>query len=167
MTRIRAHAEHGAPDLTDGSQDSDAPILAQTIKSHLDNLVVGQNSAKIQVSMLLSMHLSWFRDEQRSHPAPKAIIIGPTGVGKTHSLRVATQYLGIPYIVVDATSLVPSGIAGLQIEDLLEDLVRSAHTINLNKARIAGGDVASLFASEDSDLTDKDDLNPELVHLIG
>jgi len=63
------------------------------------------------------------------HRSPNAILIGPTGVGKTHTIRVASEYLKIPFITVDTTTLVPSGIAGLQVEDILGDLVREASTI--------------------------------------
>jgi ATP-dependent Clp protease ATP-binding subunit ClpX len=99
---------------------------AHEIKEHLDRFVVGQDEAKVQLSVLFSMHLSWFSHENKMHRSPNAIIIGPTGVGKTHSIRIASDFLGLPFAVVDTTSLVPSGIAGLQIEDILEDLVRTA-----------------------------------------
>lgn len=103
--------------------------LAHEIKAHLDSQVVGQEAAKIQLSVLLSMHLSWFMHEERMHRSPNAILIGPTGVGKTHTIRVASEYLKVPFIAVDTTSIVPSGIVGLQIEDVLADLVRLADGI--------------------------------------
>jgi len=60
---------------------------------------------------------------------PNAVVIGPTGCGKTHTFRVAADLLGIPFVAVDTTSLVPSGIIGLQIEDVMGDLVASAEDI--------------------------------------
>jgi len=107
----------------------DGAVTAHQIKSYLDTKVVGQERAKTQISVLLSMHMNWFGREERMHRSPNAIILGPTGVGKTHSLRVASEYLQIPFVSVDTTSLVPSGIMGLQIEDVLGDLVREAGEI--------------------------------------
>lgn len=104
-------------------------ISAHEIKAHLDTKVVGQELAKIQISVLLSMHLNWFSEENRMHRSPNAIVIGPTGVGKTHTLRIASEFLEIPFIAVDTTSLVEAGIVGLQIEDVISDLVREADSI--------------------------------------
>lgn len=111
------------------------PITAQDIKEHLDTKVVGQEAAKIQISVLFSMHMNWFRHQERMHRSPNAVLIGPTGVGKTHTIRVASEYLKIPFITVDTTTLVPSGIAGLQVEDILGDLVREANDIIIKEGR--------------------------------
>src|SRR3990172_2659917 len=101
-------------------------MLAHDIKAHLDKFVEGQEEAKVRLSVLLSMHLGWFRRQQRLHRAPNAVLIGPTGVGKTHTIRVASDHLKIPFGTVDATALVPPGIVGMQIEDVLFDLVAAA-----------------------------------------
>jgi len=112
--------------IAESSGQATRVLTAQEIKAYLDTMVVGQEDAKIQISVLLSMHMNWFTQENRMHRAPNAIVIGPTGVGKTHTLRIASEFLKIPFIAVDTTSLVPSGIAGYQIEDVLADLVREA-----------------------------------------
>ncbi|WP_369265479.1 AAA family ATPase [Streptomyces sp. R35] len=52
--------------------------------------------------------------------------MGPTGVGKTHSMRTLASNLGLPFVIADATGLVPSGVVGLQIEDIMLMLWRSA-----------------------------------------
>ena len=124
------------------SQDDSASRLlsAHEIKAHLDTKVVGQESAKTQISILLSMHLSWFRHQERSRRSPNAIIIGPTGVGKTHTARVAAEFLKVPFVHVDTTSLVPSGIVGLQIEDVLADVVREASDMLKRERRAVGND---------------------------
>lgn len=102
---------------------------APVIKSHLDKYVVGQEAPKVQISVLLSMHRGWFETQDRMHPSPNAILYGPTGVGKTHTVRVASDYLKVPFVVADATSIVPSGIVGKQVEDIIEDLVTAAQAI--------------------------------------
>lgn len=60
---------------------------------------------------------------------PNGLMIGPTGVGKTYTIQRAAELLGIPYVVVDTTALVPAGIVGLQIEDVAEELVESAKAL--------------------------------------
>jgi ATP-dependent Clp protease ATP-binding subunit ClpX len=75
-----------------------------------------------ELSLLLAMHSLG----GAGHRAPNAIVIGPTGVGKTHSLSVASKLLGLPFVATDATSLVPSGIVGEQVEDVLDGLVSAA-----------------------------------------
>jgi ATP-dependent Clp protease ATP-binding subunit ClpX len=111
-------------------------MQAHEIKKHLDEKVVGQEIAKVQLSVLLSMHLNWFEHEDRMHRSPNAILIGPTGVGKTHTIRVASEFLNIPYVAIDSTALVPSGIVGVQTEDILAELVMAANNIIIRENRV-------------------------------
>jgi len=105
------------------------PVRAQAIHAELDRFVIGQSTAKLGLSVLLSMHQSWFVQRNPLHKAPNALAIGPTGVGKTHSLRTAARFLGLPHVVIDASALVRSGIVGLQVEDIVQDLLASADAI--------------------------------------
>lgn len=102
------------------------PIKAQDIKSYLDTKVIGQETAKVQISVLLSMHMNWFNQKNKMHRSPNALVVGPTGVGKTHTLRIASEYLKVPFVAVDTTAIVRAGIVGLGVEDILADLVREA-----------------------------------------
>jgi len=101
----------------------------QGIERELREFVQGQSTQISEISVLLSIHLQWARQPDRLHPPPKAILIGPTGSGKTFTLRTAARFLGLPFVSVDTTSLVPSGIVGLQTEDVLRDLVAAADSI--------------------------------------
>lgn len=103
--------------------------LSHKYQTSLDAKVKGQDTPKSELSILIALHLSWFKEENRLHPSPNAIVVGPTGVGKTHSVRTACEYLRLPFAEVDATAIVPAGILGLQVEDILADLVRSAEEI--------------------------------------
>lgn len=109
--------------------------MAGEICQALDRFVIGQEFAKKEFSVLLSMHLTWFEEQNRLHKPPNAILVGSTGIGKTHSLRTAAEYLRIPYTIIDATSLVPSGIVGYQIEDAIADLVAGAESILAKSGR--------------------------------
>ncbi|MBF6621205.1 MAG: AAA family ATPase [Patulibacter sp.] len=100
-----------------------------TIERTLRQTVHGQRAQIRQISVLLSMHFQWAVQPVPLHTAPNAIILGPTGSGKTFTLQTAAREFGLPFVSVDATALVPSGIVGLQIEDVMGDLVSQAETI--------------------------------------
>ena len=46
------------------------------------------------------------------------MFVGPTGTGKTETVRAACEYLYIPYFETNAANLVPQGIRGTSIEDV-------------------------------------------------
>ena len=50
------------------------------------------------------------------------LLVGPTGTGKTETVEAAASYLGIPYVTYNASNLVPQGIRGITIEDILCEL---------------------------------------------
>lgn len=114
---------------------------AKTIRDHIDTLVVGQETAKRKLSVLLSMHLAWNSAPNKMHPSPNAFVVGPTGSGKTHSIGVACSFLRLPFVSVDSTSFVPSGIKGLQVEEVLASLVNAAREIRIanNPAGVTSG----------------------------
>src|SRR4051794_8636496 len=62
--RIIFKAKSPSPDDTPRDLNS---VTAHAIKGHLDTRVVGQEAAKLQLSVLLSMHLAWFRHQSRLH----------------------------------------------------------------------------------------------------
>ncbi|MFE5816635.1 AAA family ATPase [Streptomyces sp. NPDC056479] len=101
----------------------------EAIRAELARFIHGQEERLRQISVLLSMHLQWAKNPDPLHPPPNAVVIGPTGSGKTFTMQVAARFLRIPFVTVDATSLVPAGIVGLQVEDVLQDLVNLADAI--------------------------------------
>jgi ATP-dependent Clp protease ATP-binding subunit ClpX len=129
-------------------------LSGRAIKAHLDECVVGQEMAKMYLSILFSMHSRRCRRTDTTRQpavdhnpvAPNALLLGPTGVGKTHSIRSAADYLKLPCVIVDSTSLLPSGDReGRSFDDVLNELVQRAHDI-----AIANGlppDAAPLLAS--------------------
>ena len=58
------------------------------------------------------------------------LLVGPTGTGKTETVKVACEYLSLPYVSSNTSNLVPQGIKGVCIEKLLKDLfVKSGEDI--------------------------------------
>lgn len=102
-------------------------LSSKEIKKIMDEKVVGQYEAKKDLSILLSMHMSWNYKDNPRHPAPNAILVGPTGSGKTYSIEVASSGIGIPFIKIDATTITPSGAAsGVSAIDLSNLVAREA-----------------------------------------
>ena len=64
------------------------------------------------------------------------LILGPTGTGKTETIKAASEYLGIPFIEINTANLVPEGIKGPSIEDYLYSLIVSCN-YDLSKAERA------------------------------
>jgi ATP-dependent Clp protease ATP-binding subunit ClpX len=116
-------APNAAPTPTSSGTD---PI---SIRRALSQRIVGQTEQIQRIAVLLSMHLRRPGTASPTQVAPNAVVIGPTGCGKTHTFRVAADLLDIPFVAVDTTAIVPSGVVGLQIEDVIGDLVSSAEHI--------------------------------------
>ena len=51
------------------------------------------------------------------------LILGPTGTGKTETVKAASAYLNIPFIEINSANLVPEGIKGSSIEDYIYSLI--------------------------------------------
>lgn len=54
------------------------------------------------------------------------LITGPTGVGKTQTVKAAARYLNVPYVYVNISKLVGEGIVGIKVEDKLYELFRKS-----------------------------------------
>ena len=50
------------------------------------------------------------------------LLVGPTGTGKTETVKAACDYLSLAYVIANTSNLVPQGIKGVSIEKLLKDL---------------------------------------------
>ncbi len=54
------------------------------------------------------------------------LFVGPTGTGKTETVRAACNYLNIPMFEANASNLVTQGIMGTSIEDVITGLYENA-----------------------------------------
>lgn len=106
-------------------------LKPRDIARHLDRFVIGQSEAKKVLGVALSDHFQHVRLTNEGHHAPfyqkqNVLLLGPTGVGKTHLIRSAADLIGIPFVKADATKFSETGYVGGDVDDLVRDLVRRA-----------------------------------------
>jgi ATP-dependent Clp protease ATP-binding subunit ClpX len=101
---------------------------AYSIKEHLDNLVIGQEDAKIVLSVAISNHYKRIQNPSKDLEINKGnvLLIGPTGSGKTLLARSVAKYLNVPFVVADATNLTEAGYVGEDVESMITMLLALA-----------------------------------------
>jgi ATP-dependent Clp protease ATP-binding subunit ClpX len=101
---------------------------AETIKKFLDEHVIGQDSAKMVMSVAIANHYKRITNPPKNLEIQKGnvLIVGPTGSGKTLLAKTAAKYLNVPFIVADATSLTEAGYVGDDVESMISMLLNAA-----------------------------------------
>lgn len=113
--------------LTDELPPPKAPTAVvdpREIKKHLDEYVIGQDRAKITLSVAIANHYKRINNKEKRTEVEKAniLMIGPTGSGKTLLARTVARYLDVPFVIADATSLTEAGYVGDDVESLISRL---------------------------------------------
>jgi len=100
----------------------------QEIKSYLDKHVIGQNSAKMVLSVAIANHYKRIENPPKDLEISKGniLLIGPTGSGKTLLAKTVAKFLDVPFVVADATSLTEAGYVGDDAESMISMLVNAA-----------------------------------------
>ncbi len=101
------------------------------IARYLNRFVIGQTEAKKVLSVALCDHFQHVRMTLEGNAVPfyqkqNVLLLGPTGVGKTHLIRSAAELIGVPFAKADATKFSETGYVGGDVDDLVRDLVRRA-----------------------------------------
>ncbi len=100
------------------------------IKAYLDKYVIGQDAAKIALSVAVYNHYKRLnhRGETDDVELEKSniIMVGSTGTGKTLLARTIAKMLLVPFSIVDATVLTEAGYVGEDVESLLSRLLQAA-----------------------------------------
>ncbi|MBQ5481310.1 MAG: ATP-dependent Clp protease ATP-binding subunit ClpX, partial [Clostridia bacterium] len=101
----------------------------QEIKATLDEYVIGQERAKITLSVAVYNHYKRiFCGDQTDVELQKSnvLLLGPTGVGKTMLAQTLARTLDVPFAVADATTLTEAGYVGEDVENILLRLIQAA-----------------------------------------
>ncbi|MBP3414361.1 MAG: ATP-dependent Clp protease ATP-binding subunit ClpX [Clostridia bacterium] len=100
------------------------------IKEHLDGYVIGQDNAKIALSVAVYNHYKRIGhvDKKDGIELQKSniLLLGPTGVGKTFLAQTLAKILDVPFAIADATTLTEAGYVGEDVENILLRLIQAA-----------------------------------------
>ena len=107
--------------------------LPSEIKAHLDDFVIGQEQAKIALSVAVYNHYKRLRHKQ-AHPNGDAVeveksnllLVGPTGSGKTLLAQTMARFLDVPFTIADATVLTEAGYVGEDVDSIIVRLLQAA-----------------------------------------
>jgi ATP-dependent Clp protease ATP-binding subunit ClpX len=99
------------------------------IKSILDEYVIGQDMAKITLSVAVYNHYKRISAENEDVELQKSnvLLVGPTGTGKTFLASTLAKILDVPFAIADATTLTEAGYVGDDVENVLVRLIQSAN----------------------------------------
>jgi len=98
------------------------------IKDYLDDYVIGQDDAKIALSVAVSQHFKRINNPSKDIKLEKTnvLMLGPTGCGKTMLARKIAEYLDLPFAICDATGITEAGYVGDDVESILTRLINEA-----------------------------------------
>ena len=96
------------------------------IRDHLDQRVIGQDEAKIVLSVAIANHYKRISSPKTSISKSNILMIGPTGTGKTLMARSVAEYLDVPFVIADATCLTEAGYVGDDVESMITRLYTAA-----------------------------------------
>ena len=107
----------------------DLPKPAQ-IKAALDDYIIGQDKAKIALSVAVYNHykriLHGGTDADVELQKSNILLVGPTGSGKTLFAQTRARMLDVPFAIADATTLTEAGYVGEDVENILLRLLQAA-----------------------------------------
>ena len=115
------------------------------IKEMLDEYVIGQDEAKLALSVAVYNHykrILTIKDAEGARSAKKkealaeideveiqksnVLLLGPTGVGKTYIAQTLAKSFKVPFAIADATTLTEAGYVGEDVENILLRLIQAA-----------------------------------------
>ena len=99
------------------------------IKEYLDQYIIGQEQAKIALSVSVYNHykrIYFGGAEDVELQKSNILLMGPTGCGKTLFAQSLARILNVPFAIADATTLTEAGYVGDDVENILLRLVQAA-----------------------------------------
>ena len=117
--------------LNDGFEDTSSSALEdlpdqlptpREIKDVLDQYVIGQDEAKVALSVAVYNHykrIYFGGDEDVELQKSNILLLGPTGSGKTLFAQTLARILKVPFAIADATTLTEAGYVGDDVENIL------------------------------------------------
>ncbi len=112
-----------------GIQQPDRLPTPVEIKQYMDGYIIGQEEAKIALSVAVYNHYKRIYFAQNSEvelQKSNILLIGPTGSGKTLFAQTLAKILNVPFAIADATTLTEAGYVGDDVENILVRLLQAA-----------------------------------------
>lgn len=121
--KLSKSGEHQTPELS-----VDELLKPKEIKAILDEYVIGQDHAKVTLSVAVYNHYkrAFSNDESVDFAKSNVLLLGPTGVGKTLLAQTLAKALDVPFAIADATTLTEAGYVGEDVENILLKLIQAA-----------------------------------------
>ena len=100
----------------------------QELKKVLDEYVIGQDRAKIALSVAVYNHYKRIYHPETVVELQKSniLMLGPSGSGKTLLAQTLAKTLQVPFAIADATTLTEAGYVGEDVENILLRLIQAA-----------------------------------------
>jgi ATP-dependent Clp protease ATP-binding subunit ClpX len=100
------------------------------IKDYLDDYIIGQDDAKLALSVAVYNHYKRINYRAKSNEVElqksNILLLGPTGSGKTLLAQTLAKMLNVPFAIADATTLTEAGYVGEDVENILLRLIQNA-----------------------------------------
>ena len=116
------------PQKTGGPDFGALPKPAE-IRARLDDYIIGQEQAKIVLSVAVYNHYKRIMHQDKDDvelQKSNILLIGPTGSGKTLFAQTLAKMLKVPFAIADATTLTEAGYVGEDVENILLKLLQAA-----------------------------------------
>jgi len=112
-----------------GEAPSDQLPTPKEIKETLGEYVIGQDRAKVVLSVAVYNHYKRLRHGESNKAATELtksniLLIGPTGSGKTLLAETLARLLNVPFTIADATTLTEAGYVGEDVENIIQKLLQ-------------------------------------------
>ena len=101
----------------------------QQIKTYMDHYIIGQDDAKIALSVAVYNHykrIYFQNDSDVELQKSNILLIGPPGSVTTLSAQTLAKILIVPFAISDATTLTEAGYVGEDVENILLRLLQAA-----------------------------------------
>ncbi len=121
--------ELGKPESNLALETPEKLPTPREIKEILDQYVIGQESAKVALSVSVYNHykrIFYGGGEDVELQKSNILMIGPTGSGKTLFAQTLARILQVPFAIADATTLTEAGYVGDDVENILLRLLQAA-----------------------------------------
>ncbi|RHO57527.1 ATP-dependent Clp protease ATP-binding subunit ClpX [Ruminococcaceae bacterium AM07-15] len=117
-----------------GKKKEDELLRPAQLKKILDEYVIGQDRAKVVLSVAVYNHYKRIRSLEKGGEdgtdveiqKSNILMLGPTGSGKTMLAQTLARTLNVPFAIADATTLTEAGYVGEDVENILLRLIQAA-----------------------------------------